>query len=146
MYFDPHAVQPVQCPRAYAADYNRIDFLIIERSHRIARSMRVVLVSVIDRCDIIGLNIHNHKYRRRTEMVIDGAAYSFIFLYGKTNLHSMYLLYIEKRLFKYNGPALGKGHGNLFPRCGQYTLNGPPRNAHTAARFFLRQFIEITEL
>ena len=49
MHHDPHLVQPGERARADAADDNCIYLLIVERLHRVARSMRVVLVLVIDR-------------------------------------------------------------------------------------------------
>ena len=91
MHDNTHLVQPRERARADAAHNDRVNLLVVERLHRIARSVRVVLVPVVDRCKSIRVRIDNHEYRRLAEMVVHGTFDSIVFLYWKTNLHFLFL-------------------------------------------------------
>src|SRR3970040_2524237 len=52
---DAHLIQSRERACADAADNDRIYTLVVERLHRVARAVRVMLVPVMDRCDSIGV-------------------------------------------------------------------------------------------
>jgi hypothetical protein len=92
MHRDPHLVQPGKRSRSDASNDNRINLLVIERLHRVACSMRVMLVPIVDRRDTVRISIDYDKYRGRAKVVVHSALDSIIILDRKTDLHVMFLL------------------------------------------------------
>jgi hypothetical protein len=92
MHRYPHLVQPAQRACADPADDDRIDLLVIERLHGIARPMGMMLVPVMDGRDPVRFRVHDHEYGCGAKMVVHAAVEAFILLYGKTDLHVMFLL------------------------------------------------------
>jgi len=92
MHRDPHLVQPGKSSRTDTSNNNGINFLIIERFHRIACTMRVVLVSIVDRRNSVRVSIDNDKYGGRAKMVIYRALDPIVRLDRKTDLHVKFLL------------------------------------------------------
>ena len=126
MHDNAHLVQPRERARANAAHNDRIDLLVVESFHRIARSMRVVLVLVVDRCKGIRVRIDNHEYRSRAEMVVHGTLYPLVLLYWKTNLHFLFLPGFEfvRRLLKYDGAAFAERSRSLLSGNSKDPLDG----------------------
>jgi hypothetical protein len=69
--FDSQLIQPAQSACTYSAYYNCFNLLIIESLQRIARTMRMMLVTVIDAGYFIVLSVDNNKYRSGTKMSIN---------------------------------------------------------------------------
>jgi hypothetical protein len=92
MHRDPHLVQPGKRSRSDTSNNNSVYFLIIERLHRVARAMRVVLVPIVDRRNTFRVRIDHNKYRGRAKVIVHGALNAIIILDREADLHVMFLL------------------------------------------------------
>jgi hypothetical protein len=147
MHRDTHLVQPHERARSDATNDDRVYSLVIERLHRVACTMRVVLIAIVDRRNAVFVRVDNDKYRRRSKVVVHGALNPIIILDRKTDLHMTFLLmHYLLRLFKHDSLASAQGFCNPFSRTSKHSLNGSSRHAHTRAGLRLSKIIQIAEL
>src|SRR4030042_3188351 len=59
------------------SDNNRINFLIIQCFDRVAGTMCMMLIVVVDRCHIVAISLNNNECRGRAEMSIHLTVHTF---------------------------------------------------------------------
>ena len=116
MNLDAHPVQSRKGAGAYPSDDDGVDPLILERLHRVAGAVRVMLIPVRNRLYGVALRVDDHEDRGGAEMVEHDTVDSDVILDGKSNSHANRLRFQRGDLHDRQVEMPNRVYGGQTPR------------------------------